>query len=88
MRTYIASPSIHQRVFSCENSRSLLLSSYFVLIATLVNQNHFTSLRSLEPSVTLAEEQLRERLLDRTKDRRISVLPPKALAGSEEADTL
>ena len=36
----------------------------------------------------LAEEQLRERLLDRTKDRRVSVLPPEALAGSEEVDTL
>ena len=36
----------------------------------------------------LAEEQLRERLLDRTKDRRISVLPPEAPAGSEEADIL
>ena len=36
----------------------------------------------------LTEEQLRERLLDRTKDRRVSVLPSKAPAGSEEADTL
>ena len=47
-----ARSGVHKRVFISEDSRSLLLSSCFVLIATLVNQIIPSSLRSSVPSVT------------------------------------